>query len=155
MPSPKQTRFQRRAQFKRGAAKDLRENATETEKQLWRCLRGKQMAHLRFRRQQTIGPYIVDFFCSAARLVIELDGGQHGIDKNAAYDFARTKWLEAKGYHVLRFWNLDFRKEREAVLERIWRAVNESGAPLPEPPLAVRPSLKGNYILDSLRPSLR
>jgi|SRR5580692_4520449 very-short-patch-repair endonuclease len=143
MSQPKQSRAERRAQFKRTVAKELRENATEAEKTLWRFLRGKRMAHLRFRRQQTIGPYIVDFFCSAAKLVIELDGSQHGTDENIACDLARTKWLEARGYRVLRFWNVDFLKEKEAVLEGIWRAIHESGVPLPEPPSAVRPSLKG------------
>jgi very-short-patch-repair endonuclease len=61
---------------------------------------------LRFRRQQPIGPYIGDFYCSAAKLIIELDGSQHA-DTRAQYDLNRTRWLEARGYKVLRFWNTD------------------------------------------------
>jgi very-short-patch-repair endonuclease len=98
------------------------------------------MAPLRFRRQQPIGPYIADFFCSAAKLIIELDGGQHTADKNAAYDLVRTRWLEERGYKVLRFPNGDVLKNN--IIEAIWREAN-SRLPLPERPTAVRPSLKG------------
>ena len=136
------TRTDRRAQFKRGTAKELRTNATEPERKLWSLLRGKQLAYLRFRRQQTIGPYIVDFFCSAAKLVIELDGDQHHTDDAIAYDEARTRWLEERGYRVLRIDNVVLMKSKEDALEAIWIAVKDSGLPLPEPPSAVRPSLK-------------
>jgi len=122
----------RRKALKRRTARSLRESATECERKLWSMLRGKQMAHLRFRRQQPIGPYVADFFCPAAKLIVELDGGQHGEDDAVAYDEARTRWLEAQGYRVLRFWNIEFLKESEAVLETIWRAIVESGVPLPE-----------------------
>ena len=91
------------------------------------------MAGLRFRRQQPIGPYIADFYCSAAQLVIELDGGQHGEDAHAAYDEARTRWLKANGYRVLRFSNHEFLRAPRAVLDNIWAATQESGIPLPEP----------------------
>jgi very-short-patch-repair endonuclease len=143
MPQATQSRVARRSQFKRGLAKDLRKNATEPERRLWFLLRGKQMAHLRFRRQQPIGPYIVDFYCPTAKLVIELDGDQHGIGDAIAYDFARTKWLEERGYRVLRIANVYLLKNRQDALEAIWLAVKDSGVPLPEPPSAVRPSLKG------------
>jgi adenine-specific DNA-methyltransferase len=99
---------------------------------MWSLLRRRQLQELRFRRQQPIGPYIVDFFCPAAKLIVELDGGQHGEDEAVIYDLARTEWLEAQGYRVLRFWNLDFLKNPEVVLEGIWRAILESGTPLPE-----------------------
>jgi very-short-patch-repair endonuclease len=138
-----QTRIERRSQLKRSIAKDLRKNATEPERRLWSLLRGKQMAYLRFRRQQPIGPYIVDFYCSAVRLVIELDGSQHGTNEAVAYDTARTKWLEERGYRVLRIANADLLRNSEDALEAIWSAVKNSGLPLPEPPKAVRPSLKG------------
>jgi very-short-patch-repair endonuclease len=98
---------------------------------------------LRFRRQQPLGPYIADFYCSAAKLVIELDGDQHGTDENIAYDEARTTWLTKRGYRVLRFSNEEFLKQRNAVTDTISRAIVETGIPLPEPPSAVRPSLKG------------
>jgi very-short-patch-repair endonuclease len=90
------------------------------------------MALLRFRRQQPIGPYVVDFFCPSAKLIVELDGGQHGEDCAVLYDEARTRWLEAQGYRVLRFWNWEFQQYPEAVVESIWRAIVESGMPLPE-----------------------
>lgn len=133
----------RRAQFKREAAKELRANATEMERKRWALLRRKQLSGVRFRRQQPIGPYIADFFCSAAKLVVELDGDQHGLDRQRARDAARTAWLEARGYRVLRFSNGDVFGKPDVVLEGIWHAVQESGVPLPEPPSAVRPSLKG------------
>jgi very-short-patch-repair endonuclease len=136
-------RIQRRAQLKRDVAKDLRASATDCERKLWAILRGKQFAGLRFRRQHPLGPYIVDFYCSAAKLVIELDGGQHSTDENMAYDAARDGWLKSQGYRVLRFSNEDFLKHRDMIVEAVGRAIGESGVPLSEPPLAVRPSLKG------------
>jgi very-short-patch-repair endonuclease len=71
----------RQTQLKHAAAKELRANATEMERKLWTVLRRKQLSGVRFRRQQPIGPYIADFFCSSAKLVIELDGDQHGLDR--------------------------------------------------------------------------
>jgi len=136
-------RMQRRAQLKSDVAKDLRASATDGERKLWAILRGKQFAGLRFRRQQPLGPYIADLYCSAAKLVFELDGGQHSTDANMAYDTARDGWLKSQGYRVLRFSNEDFLKHRDVIIEAIGRAIGESGVPLPEPPLAVRPSLKG------------
>ncbi len=143
MTPDKPTRAERRSQFKRATAKELRANATEAEQRLWLHLRSRQMSGLRFRRQQPLGPYIVDFLCPAAKLVIELDGSQHRTAENAAYDTARTIWLEKRGYRVLRFDNVEFLKNGDAVVESIWRKIQSGGTPLPEPPLAVRPSLKG------------
>lgn len=124
----------RRKILKREAARDLRAMATEPERKLWALLRGKQMARLRFRRQQPIGPYIADFYCSAAKLVVELDGGQHGEDRAVAYDEARTRWLEVNGYRVLRFSNHDFLRDPQLVLDGIWHGIVEGGAPLPPSP---------------------
>jgi very-short-patch-repair endonuclease len=103
-------------------AKDLRINATDAERILWSMLRGKRLAALHFRRQQPIGPYIVDFFCPSAKLIVELDGGQHGMDQAVVYDGNRTRFLETKGYRVLRFWNGEVMKNRDVVAEAIWRA---------------------------------
>jgi very-short-patch-repair endonuclease len=122
----------RRKALKRGAARSLRENATTCERLLWSMLRRKQMAALRFRRQQPIGPYVVDFFCPAANLVVELDGGQHSEHEAIAYDEARTRWLEARGYKILRFWNWDFKENPEGALDCIWDAIRNTGRPLPE-----------------------
>jgi very-short-patch-repair endonuclease len=83
--------------------KKLRENATDAERKLWHLLRRKQVAGLRFRRQYPLGPYIVDFVCLPARLIIEVDGGQHA--DHVERDTMRTAWLESQGFRVIRFWN--------------------------------------------------
>ena len=84
-------------------ARELRKNPTEAERALWKHLRMRQFIGCKFRRQQAIGPYIVDFVSFERRVIIELDGGQHS--QQVAYDAERTAWLEAQGYRVLRFWN--------------------------------------------------
>jgi very-short-patch-repair endonuclease len=113
-------------------AKLLRANATDAERILWSILRGKQLGTLRFRRQQPIGPYILDFFCPSTRLIIELDGSQHGVNKVAAYDQERSRFLESKGYRMLRFWNIEVMKDRDSVAEAIRRAGSEPD-PSPKP----------------------
>jgi very-short-patch-repair endonuclease len=120
----------RRKTHKRPLAKVLRANATDAERILWSLLRGKQLAALRFRRQQPIGSYIVDFFCPSAKLIVELDGSQHGSDKAVVYDEDRSRFLESKGYRVLRFWNSEVMKDRDLVAEAIYRM---STAPDPSP----------------------
>jgi len=117
----------RRLILKRDHARALRSDMTESERKLWALLRRKQIAGLRFRRQQPIGPYIADFYCPAAKLVLELDGGQHGEDRRREYDEARTDWFEANGYRVLRFANHEFRHDPHLVLDRIWHEVRLSG----------------------------
>ncbi|HLX52694.1 MAG TPA: endonuclease domain-containing protein, partial [Aquella sp.] len=97
-------------------ARQLRKNLTPAEIKLWQRLRRKQLAGLRFRRQVTIGKYIVDFICYEARLIIEIDGGQHNEDAIAQYDRYRDKWLEAQGYKVIRFWNNEVLGQIENVL---------------------------------------
>lgn len=93
---PRHAGKRRRAPFKRAFAKSLRANATEAERKLWALLRGRHLGGYRFRRQQPIGPYIVDFFCPSARLVVELDGSQHSKDEVLAYDAARGGFLAAR-----------------------------------------------------------
>jgi very-short-patch-repair endonuclease len=83
-------------------ARRLRRDSTDAERALWRLLRARQLSDYKFRRQQPIDHYIVDFICFAHRLVIEVDGGQHGV--NVAYDERRTMYLENHGFRVLRFW---------------------------------------------------
>ena len=116
----------RRTVFKRTQAKTLRVHATDAERIFWALLRGGRLAGLRFRRQQPIGPYIVDFFCPSAKLIIELDGGQHGRDEAVVYDEGRTRFLEARGYRVLRFWNHEVVANGDVAMEAIWRAVQPS-----------------------------
>ena len=83
-------------------ARALRRDATEAEKKLWQHLQQPPFKERHFRRQATIGPYFADFASHRLRIVIELDGGQHS---DSASDDARTRYLEANGYRVLRFWN--------------------------------------------------
>lgn len=98
-------------------ARRMRRQASDAESLLWRHLRNRQMLGYKFRRQAVIEPYIVDFACLEAMLVIEADGGQH--TAQGAYDARRTARLEAMGYKVLRFWNHQILVETDTVLERI------------------------------------
>src|SRR5215470_12540026 len=106
--------------FKRKTAKRLRANTTSAEDVLWRHLRRLELNGSHFRRQVVIGPYVADFACLAERLVIEVDGSQHGNDAHRRRDQARTRWLESEGYRVMRFWNNDVMSRTEAVLEAIY-----------------------------------
>lgn len=111
-------------------ARTLREAMTDAERALWLHLRAKRLLGWKFRRQQPIGRYIVDFVCFEAKLVIELDGGQHV--ERAVADGQRTAWLESQGFRVLRFWNHAALKETNAVLEEILRQLPLSPTPLPQ-----------------------
>jgi NaMN:DMB phosphoribosyltransferase/very-short-patch-repair endonuclease len=114
-------------------ARELRKNQTDAELLLWEILRAKRFMDLKFRRQHTVAPYIVDFYCDALKLVIELDGGQHA--ERQGYDQARTAFLESKGMAVKRFWNNQVLAETEAVLEAIYLEVlQRQPQPLPSPP---------------------
>jgi very-short-patch-repair endonuclease len=100
-------------------AKRMRHEPTEAESTLWRQLRAGRLADYKFRRQEPIGSFIVDFVCFAQKLVVEVDGGQHA--DMQVRDGARTEWLRAQGFRVLRFWNHDVLQRREPVLEEILR----------------------------------
>src|SRR3970282_1659849 len=102
-------------------ARELRSNLTDAETKLWQHLRRKQLVGHRFRRQVPLGHYIADFVCFEARLIIEVDGGQHG--EQLAYDSARTVWLESQNFRVIRFWNNDVLGNIEGVLESIRAAL--------------------------------
>jgi len=106
--------------IRRAAAKKLRANATPHERILWRALKELPTDGTHFRRQAPIGPYVVDFFCPAKRLVIELDGGHHNEDEVARRDRERQLWLEQEGYRVVRIWNSEINDDLTAVLERIY-----------------------------------
>ena len=106
--------------IRRSAAKKLRANTTPHERILWRALKELPIEGSHFRRQAPIGPYIVDFFCPAKRLIIELDGAHHNEDAVAARDLDRQHWLEHEGYRVIRFWNSEITGDLTAVLERIY-----------------------------------
>ncbi|MCK1638607.1 endonuclease domain-containing protein [Bradyrhizobium sp. 157] len=106
--------------IRRAAAKKLRANTTPHERLLWRALKELPMEGTHFRRQAPIGSYVVDFFCPARRLIIELDGGHHNEDTTAEQDNKRQAWLEQEGYRVIRFWNSDVTSDLNAVMEKIY-----------------------------------
>jgi very-short-patch-repair endonuclease len=104
-------------------AKYLRKNSTDAERLLWRELRSRQLAGHKFRRQQPLGRFIVDFVCLEERLVVEVDGGQHRDATHSKYDAERDAWLAKEGFRVLRFWDHQVLREIEAVKATIWRAL--------------------------------
>lgn len=106
-------------------AKTMRHNATDAEALMWQVLRAKRFMGLKFRRQHVIKPYIVDFYCHEIGLVIELDGSQHGMDDVIEYDAERTKFLEALGLTVVRYWNNDVLGRTDMVLEGLWNVCTE------------------------------
>jgi len=118
-------------------ARELRAKSSEAEKRLWYRLQNRQVSGHKFRRQHAIGPYIGDFVCLRARLVIELDGGQHSEPANEVPDARRTAWLEGHGYRVLRFWNTRVLTNTDDVVAEIFNELNPSHdgtyAPHPNP----------------------
>ena len=105
-----------------GLARSLRRNATAAEGKLWQLLRHRRLEGFRFRRQVPIGPYVADFACLSARLVVELDGSQHF---NSPHDAKRDKWFAGDGYRVLRIWNSELNNNPAGVLEALWNALEE------------------------------
>lgn len=100
-----------------GFAKQLRTNSTDAERLLWSRLRAGRLLASKWKRQQPLGDYIVDFICFDSRLVVELDGGQHASNKDA--DARRDAWLHEEGFLVLRFWNNEVIGNLEGVLATI------------------------------------
>jgi very-short-patch-repair endonuclease len=104
-------------------ARQLRRVMTTQERKLWWRLREHAPKGSHFRRQATIGPYFADFACHTTKLVIEIDGGQHGQAAQFKRDLKRDSYLSRNGYHVLRFWNNDVRENIEGVLSVICEAL--------------------------------
>ncbi|MDY6908613.1 MAG: DUF559 domain-containing protein [Thermodesulfobacteriota bacterium] len=121
-------------------AKTLRKRLTDAERILWTYLRAKQLEGLKFRRQAPIGKYIAAFVCHDKRIVIEVDGGQHSLNK----DRERDNWFKEQGYKVLRFWNSEVLTNIAGLLEVI------RGDCLSHPPLNPLPSREGKVICDTL-----
>ena len=92
------------------------------ERTLWRALSDRKAGGLRFRRQHPIGIYVVDFICLEKKLIVEVDGSQHGHPAQIAHDERRTAWLNAEGYHVLRFWANEVMGNTEGVVVTIMDA---------------------------------
>jgi very-short-patch-repair endonuclease len=108
-------------------AKWMRANPTEAERQLWSILRAKRMVGYKFKRQQVLEWYIVDFVNFEHRLIIEADGSQHA---DSDSDATRDAWLQDQGFAVLRFWNNDVLARTDLVADAIWQALN-TPPPLP------------------------
>ncbi|MGE0356561.1 MAG: endonuclease domain-containing protein [Burkholderiales bacterium] len=120
-------------------ARGLRTRTTEAENRLWYFLRDRRFRGAKFRRQVPVGPYVVDFLCVSAALVVEVDGGQHS--ERVDRDEARSRFLEAKGFRVLRFWNDEVMGNIEGVMEVIAHGLTPDPSPegegrflLPHPP---------------------
>jgi len=128
-----------------GLAKNLRKNSTDAERLLWKYLRAKQIEGYKFRRQEPIGKYIVDFVCFEKTLIVELDGGQHTGDK----DVNRDSWLNTQGFKVLRFWNHDVLINIAGVVEMIranCRSHSSLTPPIITPPTSVLPRSQGEDV---------
>ena len=105
-------------------ARHLRRDSTDAERRIWYRVRDGRIGGAKFRRQQPMGRYVVDFVCHESKLVVELDGGQHA--QREAADAARTQWLESQGYRVIRFWNNDVLSNTEGVLAEILKYLSPS-----------------------------
>ncbi|WP_339335893.1 endonuclease domain-containing protein [uncultured Maricaulis sp.] len=127
-------------------ARHLRQTMTASEVRLWQGLRGRRLDGFRFRRQHPLGRYIVDFACLSARLVVEVDGPSHDDAEQVLYDAARTDWLVAQGWTVLRVKNEFVFQRLDRVLADIQRALADA----PHRPVAVlrstSPALQGTII---------
>jgi very-short-patch-repair endonuclease len=118
-----------------GIARRLRAQMTDAERKLWFALRDRRFANFKFRRQVLIGPYIVDFVCFDARLIIEVDGGQHA---DSASDTERDGWFAANEFRVLRFWNNDVLSNLEGVMTSTLAQLSKT--PHPDRAMRDRPS---------------
>ncbi|MHB8384729.1 MAG: endonuclease domain-containing protein [Candidatus Binataceae bacterium] len=104
-------------------SRKLRRNMTDAEQAIWKLLRGRRFADLKFRRQFPIGPYIADFCCVERKLVVELDGGQHV--NQQVYDDEREEFIEAQGFRVVRFWNDVVLRETDSIIAQILAVLEE------------------------------
>lgn len=125
-------------------ARKLRKSSTDAEKRLWAAIRDRQINSAKFRRQVPVGDHIADFLCPEAKLIVEVDGGQHSEETDAA----RTAALNAAGYRVVRFWNNEVLSNLAGVLRRSGTRYRASDAPL-TPTLS--PLGRGSEIRDASR----
>ena len=108
----------------RARARRLRKDFTDAESALWNLFRGRQLLGYKFCRQVPVGRYFADFACLEQRLIIESDGSQH--QEQTDYDASRTRWLEAQGFMVIRFWNSEVLGNPEGVQQAILTALKEA-----------------------------
>ena len=118
----------------RDYARALRDNSTDAERALWQSIRGQQLG-VRFRRQHTVEPFILDFYCIALKLAVELDGGQHNDEGGRLDDAARTNFLQASGITVVRYWNNDVLANIDSVLAHLCAEIERIRADRVPPPL--------------------
>jgi very-short-patch-repair endonuclease len=116
----------------RDFARKLRKTMTDVERAMWKELRAHRFGHLKFKRQQPLGNYVVDFVCLEKGIVVELDGGQHA--ESIAYDKARDDWQRGQGFQILRFWNNEVLSNKEGVLMVIADACGLDGLLYPLSP---------------------
>jgi very-short-patch-repair endonuclease len=121
-------------------AKRLRREMTDAERLLWRHLRGHRFLGQKFRRQQPLGAYVLDFVHFGSKLVVEADGGQHAESQS---DLHRDAWLKSEGFRVLRSWNDQILGDTDAVLEAIFNAVDKNA---PSPPTPLPPGERGEKL---------
>ncbi len=112
---------------------DLRNNSTRAEQLLWKHIRQNQLGY-KFRRQNGIGPYILDFYCPHLKLCIEVDGDSHETEEGKIYDHAREEFLKQAGIKTIRFTNIEVKKNIQGVLESIRMDINERTRPPQTPP---------------------
>ncbi|MBI5696010.1 MAG: endonuclease domain-containing protein [Nitrospirae bacterium] len=104
--------------------KELRNNPTEAEKAFWSQVRYSRFKGLKFVRQYSVGPYILDFYCPSSKLAVELDGEHHGNADGRAYDTERSAYLQVKGIRVVRFWNHEVLADMQGVLRKLAEYTN-------------------------------
>jgi len=107
----------------RSFARAMRKDPTKAENMLWQMLRGRKLERMKFKRQEPMGPYIVDFVCHERKLIIEADGGQHS---ESASDLERDRYFEAKGYRILRFWNDEIECNSDAAALHIIKVATDA-----------------------------
>ena len=118
----------------RALARAQRREPTQAERLLWGDLRGRRLAAWKFRRQVPIGPYVVDFVCFEARLIVELDGGPHDAPDQQAHDHRRDDWLESQGFRIVRFSNdLILGGSTQLVVDEVTRALKRPADPSSDP----------------------
>ena len=111
----------------RPLAKRLRHDMTKAETVLWTRLKGRQVNGWRFRRQHPVGPYVADFACLEAELILEVDGATHSAERDVRHDARRTAYLEANGWSVLRVWNTDIYENLGGVMDMVFAALPPLG----------------------------
>jgi very-short-patch-repair endonuclease len=114
-----------------GRARDMRVRMTKAESVLWKLLRAHRLDGMAFRRQTPIGPYIADFVCHDAKLIVEADGAHHAEGDNIAADRRRDEFLRARGYKVMRFTNTEILEDRDQVVARIREFISSRASVTP------------------------